>query len=391
MILTNKQEQGLREAVRRYRNGDRYITIAGYAGSGKSTLVRYIIDALGVPEEEVVYATPTGKAAQVLVKKGNKNAMTLHKLLYTTFTNEDGTFTRVPKADLDPYTVIVVDEISMVPVEMVRLLSTHQGFFIFLGDISQLPPIDKNEDNHLLDAPHVFLDEVMRQAQESEIIRLTMDIRAGKPLSEFHGQEVQIFKKQDFDLSMLTWADQIICGTNKKRVELNNITRELLGYQGEPQDGEKVVCLHNYWERLSLAEAPLVNGSFGYLQAPRIETVQLPPKYGSQAYDIVHAAFVSDADEYYPHLCMDKNMILTGERCINPRLACAINKDKKFRGRYPLEFTFGYAVTCWKAQGSEWDKVLVIEEGHPFDKEEHQKFLYTAATRAAQKLVIIKK
>ena len=82
MILTNKQEQGLTEALTRYRNGDKYICIAGYAGSGKSTLVKFIIDALNVPESQIVFATYTGKAAQVLVKKGNKNAMTLHKLLY---------------------------------------------------------------------------------------------------------------------------------------------------------------------------------------------------------------------------------------------------------------------------------------------------------------------
>lgn len=356
-----------------------------------TTLVKYIIEALGVSEDEVVYATPTGKAAQVLAKKGNRNAMTLHKLLYTSHMKDDGTYTRIPKEDLEPYSVIVVDEVSMVPVEMIKLLSTHAGFFIFLGDPAQLPPINKDEDNHLLDTPHIFLDEIMRQAQESEIIRLTMDIRAGKPLAEFHGSEVQIFKKKDFDPSMLTWADQIICGTNKKRVELNNQTRELLGFQGDPQEGEKVVCLHNYWDRMSLLEAPLVNGCFGYLKNPRIETVLLSEKYGGDSYDIVRGNFMSDTDEFYSNICMDKQMILTGEKCISPRLAYVISKDKKLRNREPLEFTFGYAATVHKFQGSSAEKILGIEENFPYDKETHKKLLYTMATRAEKKLVIIKK
>lgn len=57
----------------------------------------------------------------------------------------------------------------------------------------------------------------------------------------------------------------------------------------------------------------------------------------------------------------------------------------------PEQFTYGYAITGHKSQGSEWDKVLVIEEGFPYKEEEHKRWLYTVATRAAKKLVIIRK
>lgn len=391
MILTNKQITGLKETLIRYKNGDRYVVISGYAGSGKSTLVRFIIDTLNIPTPQVAYATYTGKAAQVLVKKGNKNAVTLHKLLYDSYPLPNGGFRRVPKPTLYPYQVIVIDEVSMVPLDMIKLLASYKVFLIFLGDPGQLPPIDKNTDNHLLDSPHVFLDEIMRQAQESEIIRLTMDIREGKPLQEFHGKEVQIFNNADYDSSMLTWADQAICATNAKRIALNNEMRDLLGRSGGPQDEDKVICLHNYWEAYSADGNPLVNGSIGHIKNPYNTFIQYPYNLGGGTYQMLHTDFISDSNELYTGLNLDTHMIMTGEKCCDAQTAYKINRSKKWQGTLPLEFTFGYAITCHKSQGSEWEKVLVIEEGFPFSREEHKRWLYTAATRASEKLVIIKK
>lgn len=66
MVLTTKQEEGLRTAVERYRLGEKYTCISGYAGTGKSTLVTFIIAALNVNPEDVCYVAFTGKAAMVL-------------------------------------------------------------------------------------------------------------------------------------------------------------------------------------------------------------------------------------------------------------------------------------------------------------------------------------
>ena len=79
MELTKKQEEGLKIAVDRHHLGKKYTVIAGYAGTGKTTLVKFIIDALNVAEDQVAYVSFTGKAAEVLRKKGNPNSMTLHK------------------------------------------------------------------------------------------------------------------------------------------------------------------------------------------------------------------------------------------------------------------------------------------------------------------------
>ena len=206
ILLNQKQKEGLEIAVNRYRNGEKITIISGYAGTGKSTLVKFIISALkedGIdPDRDVVYTSFTGKATQVLQKKGNKNVSTLHKLLYEYFPRSDGTFFRRPVLAIN-YKIVVVDECSMVPKELFMQLSKYKVHIICLGDPGQLPPIDKNEDNHLLDYSHIFLDEIMRQEEQSEIIKLTMDIRAGKPLNHFIGKEVQILDKDELTTGML--------------------------------------------------------------------------------------------------------------------------------------------------------------------------------------------
>lgn len=389
MVLTQKQELGLRIAVDRYNHHQKYTVISGYAGSGKSTLVRFIIDALHVPEEEVCFATFTGKAAQVLLKKGNMNVRTLHKLLYKSFPKPDGTFMRIPVDEI-PYKVVVVDEVSMAPKSLMELLFSYDVHIICLGDPFQLPPVDKNEDNHLLDNPHIFLDEIMRQAQESEIIRLSMDIRNGKSLKEIKGNEVIIISKPELNTGMLTWADQILCATNATRIGINNQMRELLGKTGDPQDGDKVICLKNYWNIFASNEDPLINGTIGILKNSFSSFNQIPPYMGSGRIDTLITDFITDNDSCFNKLETDKMMFSTGESSLDWKTSYKLSKNPKTRHLVPLEFTYGYCVTGWKAQGSEWNKVLILEERFPFDREEHQRFLYTAVTRASEKLVLVK-
>ena len=392
MQLNKKQEQGLFVAVQRYKNREKYTCISGYAGSGKSTLVRFIVQALpGVdPEQDVVYATFTGKAAQVLLKKGNKNVSTLHKLLFESLPRADGTWFRRP-VDHIPYKVIVVDEVSMVPQSMIDQIFRHDVYLIALGDPFQLPPISKDDINTLLDRPHVFLDEIHRQAQESEIIRVSMDIREGKPLELLNGKEVKIFNPAEFTDSMLLWADQVLVGTNATRINLNNTMRSLLGRDGGPQDGDKVICLRNYWDIEADNGDPLVNGTIGYLQDPYTTYVNFPRFLGSHRFEILNSKFISDSNAHFPALNMDKKMIMTGEKCCDFKTTWAIERNKQHGWKMPKEFTYGYAITCHKAQGSQWDKVLIVEEKFPFDKTEHARWLYTALTRSVEKAVIIKK
>jgi exodeoxyribonuclease-5 len=368
MILTKKQEEGLKIAVERHRNNEKYTVIAGYAGTGKSTLVKFIIEALDVEKNKVCYATFTGKAAQVLAKKGNKNAMTLHKLLYNSIPRKGGGFMRIPKERLD-YTIVVVDEISMAPKTIIDMLFRHNVYVICLGDPFQLPPIEKEEDNHLLDHPHIFLDEIMRQAEESEIIRLTMGIREQKPLRPVKGNEVQIVPADALSDGMLGWADQVLVATNFQRHNMNDFMRQMKGFGPDPCDGDKVICLRNYWDSWNYDNGdPLVNGTIGTIHNPHNDIIRVPYyAYNKGVIHTLQATFTSDLGEHFGEVSMDPKIMLGGESELEWRDKYRLGQLKNRIGDViPKEFTYGYAITCHKAQGSEWDKVLVIEEKFPF-------------------------
>lgn len=394
MELTQKQREGLDTAIERFTSGERYTIISGYAGTGKSTLVKFIIAGLpGIdPEQDVVYTSFTGKATQVLSKKGNKNTSTLHKLLFKSVPMPDGTFKRMPVSHI-PYKVVVVDEISMAPKSLVSRLMNYHVYVIGLGDPFQLPPVEKDEDNHLLDSPHVFLDEIMRQAAESEIIQLTMKIRNGEPIPYMKGNEVQVLKKEELNTGMLFWADQILVATNNTRQQLNNEMRQLLGRSDQPEDGDKIICCRNYWDIEANNGSALINGTIGtinnsftiYHQFPAFMCSDRKPK----KVDVLMSEFIGDCGESYGILGMDKQLILTGEKSLDWKTEYRLGKSKYANG-IPMEFTYAYAITAHKSQGSEWDKVLVIEERFPFDKEEHARWLYTACTRASGKLVLVR-
>lgn len=123
-------------AVARYQLGMPYTCISGYAGTGKSTLVNVIVEALDLdPVTEVAYITFTGKAANVLRHKNCPNAMTAHKLLYKARPTPSGKFIYSPKDVLEGnYKLIVVDEISMLPMDLWSLLLSHGIYVIACGD-----------------------------------------------------------------------------------------------------------------------------------------------------------------------------------------------------------------------------------------------------------------
>ena len=391
MILSNRQEQGLKTCIEKYINGEKYCVISGYAGAGKSTLVKFIVQNLpGInPGEDVVYACYTGKAAQVLLKKGNKNVITLHKLLYESIPKPDGTFFRRPKPFID-YKIVIVDEVSMAPKQLMELLFTHNVFIIALGDPFQLPPVDKNQDNGLLNDPDVFLDEIMRQALDSEIIRLSMQVRNREPFDYFTGHDAIVMPKKDLNTGVLKWADQILVGTNATRVAINNQMRDLMGRGNKPENGDKVICLRNYWDNLATNDDPLVNGTIGYI-SDVYETYNRTPNWaGGEIIKVLEAKFTSDSDADFGLLQMDEKQILTGERCLDFRKIYKLTSNWRTAHLVPMEFTYGYAITYWKAQGSEWDNVVVLEEGFPYDAETHARAMYTAITRASNKLVWVR-
>lgn len=390
MTLTNKQEDGLKLAVSRFKAHEPWTCIAGYAGTGKSTLVKFIIAALNLRPDDVAYVTFTGKAASVLRHKGCPNAMTAHKLLYYSKRMPNGKFVFSPRKTLEGnYSLIVVDEISMLPNDLWELLLSHKKHVIALGDPFQIPPIDKKQDNHVLDTPHIFLDEIMRQAQESEIIRLTMDIRNYKPPMYNKGNEIQVLRPSEVVDGMYSWADQIICATNRKRHEINSYMRQAAGRSEEPESGDKIICCRNCWETLDLSgENALVNGTIGTLGEFEIG-YQEYPIFGFPSVPVMHSQLFTN-EGIFEDVILDYQALKDGKPFLTSEQAYQIYRRSDLKNLEPVEFNYGYAITGHRAQGSEWDKVLVFEEKFPFDKEEHARWLYTACTRSASKLVLVR-
>lgn len=396
MELTTKQMNGLKIAIQRYKDHEPYTVIGGFAGSGKSTLIKFIIAALDIPEEQIVYVAYTGKAAEVLRHKGCPNAMTAHKLLYFSQRLPNGKFIFKPRPSLGNVKIVVVDEVSMLPKDMWDLLLSHKRYVLACGDPGQLPPINKDNALDILDEPHIFLDEILRQAQESEIIRLSMDVRAGRPLQYMKGNEVQIVRPSEVVSGMYDWADEILTATNKKRNEINNYIRESKGFGEEPQPGDKVISLCNHWDWLdSKGENALINGTIGYIQEDgpielgMYNWESMFPNMFKKPVPYISANIITETGDLFTNTDMDYQAFLTGERSYTPQqewyLAKRVDKDV-----HPYEFNYGYAITVHRAQGSEWNKILVFEERFPFDKEEHKKWLYTAITRSASKLVLVR-
>lgn len=379
MITLNKQqEEGLLIAVDRFKHNMPWTCIAGFAGTGKSTLVSYIISALNIDPTEVTYIAYTGKAALVLQQKGCLTATTAHKFLYNFRKVGPNRFIQIPKTtdeifETEGYKqLIVVDEVSMLPGDMWHLLLAHGIPVIALGDPGQLPPI--YETNGVLDKPHIFLNEIMRQEKDNEIIDISMRIREGKHLQLFNGNNVKIIDKKDLVPGMLLWADQIICAKNETRKYINNVCRRLLyGFTPDTplQKEDKIICLRNNWEVCSNMGYSLINGTIGYVK-------EVIPAYSHPIEGTVFCNLEGEVGDYFSALLANTNY--DEETMVVPRKTAIPN---------PIDY--GYAITCWKAQGSQWNKVLLFEEDFPFDKEEHKKYLYTGITRAIDKVVIVRK
>ncbi len=375
--------------------------LAGYAGTGKTTLLKHTVcETLGlVPEESAAFVTPTGKAATVLIRSGIA-ATTLHKLIYQSIAEEQEIEVNGKKITVEKLNfkrresidksikLIVLDEASMVSDEVLYDLTEFGVKLLLCGDNAQLPPVEGF--NGFMTAPDYTLKTIVRQQSGNPVIKLSEMARENKyiPFGKY-GDSVSVISKRIFQGEIrkrsLMRADQIICGINKTRVQINDEIRSLLGFSELPQSGDKLICTQNNWETFidTQMRFNMVNGIIGEAFKPfydfktGVGFMMFKPDFLE---DFCAEAIPFDigifTDGYYRYKRGDyfEKFDDKGEPC----------------GAFTLNrFEYGYCISCHKAQGSEFDNVVVFDESYAF-KEDKSRWLYTAITRAKKKLILVR-
>ncbi len=343
------------------RNAPQVFRLFGYAGTGKTTLARHVADNV---DGKVLFAAFTGKAAHVMRSKGCDRASTIHSLIYKARDSGEGTpsFDLWDDAPASKAELIVIDECSMVDQELGRDLLSFNVPVMVLGDPAQLPPI-QGGGFFTGTEPDAMLTEVHRQAQDDPIVRLSMDVRAGRELEPGEYGETQVVEKINLDPQRVLDADQILVGRNNTRRAYNTRMRERRGFSGPlPASGDKLVCLRNNRRK------GLLNGA--------LWSVKEKP---STRRDILKMRLSSEDDvASKPIKVSVRSECFTG----------AIDQlEWPLRKRYD-EFDYGYVLTVHKAQGSQWDDVVLFDESFAF-QDSRQRWLYTGVTRAAKRLTLV--
>jgi exodeoxyribonuclease-5 len=271
--------------------------------------------------------------------------------------------------------LIVIDEGSMVGTEMAEDLRSFGIPILVMGDPGQLPPVD-SEMGFDLESPDTFLTEIHRQAADNPIIRLATLVRKGeRPDYGDYGQGVRVVGPRDDVYTMDLERDaQIICGTNKKRWQLTSKLRRKAGFEGiAPQNGEPLIMCKN-----SKVHPALVNGTPVFSGIDHAALGQGDSRFLITVYD-------EDGKKYVMYAFQG----LFEEHLKRVKGYATADKSSAFKARIKDNHVdFGWAITCHKSQGSQWDEVVVHDESGAF-RADADKWLYTAVTRAAQRLTIV--
>lgn len=408
MQWTPQQDAALKAVTAWMRNGTEPVfRLFGYAGTGKTTLARHLAASCG---GKVLFAAYTGKAALVMKKNGCVGAQTIHSLIYQPYEASDALerigqikerlaswddnspesmveYKRLqreldeltdsirspykPKpqfilrtaTELDDADLLVIDECSMVNEEMALDLLSFGVRILVLGDPAQLPPVG-GEGYFTKVKPDVMLTDVQRQAKDNPIIQLATTIREGRMLSL--GEYGSSCVTNKIDAQGVLDHSQVIVGYNNTRKGYNRRIRALLEMNDPlPLAGDRIICVGN------AKKEGLLNGSMW-------DCLDQCEDAGPNKV-ILHQIKSHDDGRVMETVVAHKHFF-TGEEV----------KLSPWEWREAREFDYGYAITCHKSQGSQWDSVLIFDESQ-VARECARNWLYTAITRAQDRVTIFRR
>lgn len=395
MELTGCQDRAMAMVGRLIeKDGYAMAVLAGYAGTGKTTMLRQIADRFGVPR----VIAPTGKAAARVKEATGIGASTIHRWLYK-YTHDDrtgeGHFSlKVPDELGAEAKMLVVEEASMVSrdvwndiEETARMLGLK---VLCVGDPFQLPPVDEDSaDFCLLDpdqglaSEYVLLDEVVRQALDSPVIRASMLVRNGDIVGAM-GVLPKVSPLQAVDAAARCNAagGAIICHKNDTRFALNEKIRKMRGYEGTLQPGEPLMIIKNNYQLF------VYNGEIYPLLAWE-DVTNAKHKVHDKWKKITEETRFGQATLQYDEQMTFKAVLAEEEafgRLKVNGLAMERTGDILFTKEPYIHANLGYALTAHKSQGSEWNDVLVILEPTirfwGDNRTQALRWAYTAITRA---------
>lgn len=439
ITLTDSQHKVGNSVRRWYSSVDNQVFyLAGYAGTGKTTIIPNILDMCGINPLDVAFCAPTGKAAQVLTKKlavfyaeRELKARTIHSWIYTPkkmkveqiaeqiekiekeinhrLSNEEGIYPEfedlsnkrlerllllsiddLNKQDSDGLSfnlnvyskiagkhLIVVDESSMVGLSVARDLKQFGIPILAVGDPFQLQPV-KDKRGLAVGEPDEFMTEIHRQAKDNPIIALATKIRNGEFVGYGSmGDEVQIIKRRNDNITLDTDRDcQILVGKNVTRFRITSKIRNSLGYIADtPQVDEPLMICKN-----SRTSPALVNGTPVWCAEAPTELIDKSTTFPM--------SIVDESGTEYKVKALQKlfeNHIGNSMESYSASKQAVINATK--RGAEHVDFA--WVITGHKSQGSQWDEVVVHDESGVF-RNEAMNWLYTCVTRASKRLTIVR-
>ena len=438
---------GLGDVIAQPATDDLYL-IKGYAGTGKTTIVRAIVKTLEEMETKSILLAPTGRAAKVLSHYSGKSAYTIHKKIYRQKSMQE-TFSEFQlDANLHSNTFFIVDEASMISNQsgdisifgsgkllddLIKYVYNDKNCtLILLGDTAQLPPVGidispaldpKVLEGYGLNVHMTELTEVIRQQMHSGILYNATAIRDQIAREKDYTPRFSIGDYADIErvtgeFLVETLSDSldqddpgntiVITRSNKRANAYNQgIRNQILFRENEISPGDYLMVVkNNYFWLPQYEELPvdfIANGDIVEL----VSIIDYEEQHGYRFADVVirladYGEVEVEAKLMLDTLYIDRASLSTEQ---NKNLFYSIMEDyaeiknKKERiGQIredpyfnALQVKFAYAVTCHKAQGGQWRNVFV-DQGYLRDdmiNREYLRWLYTAFTRATDKLFLV--
>lgn len=372
-----------------HRSSKQTFEISGPAGTGKTTLIRYFIERLGLKYDNVLFVAFMGKAASQMARNGLP-AKTIHSAIYEYKEKiaRDENDKIILKSNGKPKLVsyfalkdhiskkiklIVVDEASMVDEKMALDLLSFKIPLIALGDLNQLPPVFGN--SFFLREPNIELKQIMRQAEGNPIIWLSQQILANKPLKYGVYGNSSVIPKKDISEFHFRKSDIILTGTNRLRYNINQYCRETIKGIKKleyPHIGEKVICKKNNWSQSIDNNIYLTNGLTGFVDNIYKDSYNTRTMRMDFRPDFTKKVF-KNIEFDYNHMYS-----FPGQE-----------EDPTKFGFFYDKMEFAYAITTHSSQGSQWPFVMYLHEDFMRDPVDNKRLMYTAITRASESLIFV--